>query len=91
MRQKVVAAEDQRLKTLAMINQMIVNASRSGEKDSSERPLDVASVRGSKGDFLAAAQKAIEMIRAKLPPDSPARLVLEHALLALKLESKFGS
>ena len=91
LRQKVVAAEDQRLKTLAMINQMIVNASRSGEKDSSERPLDVASVRGSKGDFLAAAQKAIEMIRAKLPPDSPARLVLEHALLALKLESKFGS
>lgn len=88
LRQKVVAAEDQRIKTLSLINNLIVNTSRATGAQQKQLD-DVKRVTVSIGDpeFLISAQKAIELIRAKLPPGSPARLVLEHALLALRLES----
>jgi hypothetical protein len=92
LRQKVVAAEDQRIKTLTMINDIIVHAPRSVQaqtRQAEATKLSAAQVAESP-EFLTSAQKAIEVIRAKLPVDSPARLVLEHALLALRLESTRG-
>jgi hypothetical protein len=87
LRQKVVAAEDQRIKTLALINDLIVNSSRTGVSQEKEvEDIKRIAVAAGSPEFLTSAQRAIEIIRAKLPPGSPARLVLEHALLALRLE-----
>jgi hypothetical protein len=88
LRQKVVAAEDQRIKTLSLINDLIVHAPRPNvhqQKHPDTFRHVVASAENP--EFLVSAQKAIELIRAKLPANSPARIVLEHALLALRLES----
>jgi hypothetical protein len=88
LRQKVVAVEDQRIKTLSVINDLIVHtphATRQVEKQLDAIKQVAASAENP--EFLVSAQKAIEIIRSKLPSGSPARLVLEHALLALRLES----
>jgi hypothetical protein len=88
LRQKVVAAEDQRIKTLSMINDLIVHTPR--EAPPTEKQFDAvrrAAASSENPEFWISAQKTVELIRAKLPHNSPARLVLEHALLALKLES----
>lgn len=92
LRQRVVAAEDQRLKTLTKINELIVNTSKPRTNQGAQvvGPIKSAGLREGNQEFLEYAQKAIELIRAKLPDDSPARVVLEHALLALKLEPKRG-
>ncbi len=107
LRQKVVAAEDQRLKTLSLINKMIVNPQRSltpqqhAVRDA-EYPKGAIPeagdlrelVRAAVGEsvdgfeFMNSAQRAIDLICSKLQKNSPARLVLEHALRALKFESK---
>lgn len=81
LRQKVVAAEDQRLRTLSLINSIMVRAARPEER------MDASLQEAASHDFIGSAQNAIQTIRSRLPADSPARLVLEHALLALKLES----
>jgi hypothetical protein len=86
LRQKVVAAEDQRLKTLSLINDIIVRGAKPGQVQ--ERQEEASRLQGASEDFIDSAQKAIENIRSRLPANSPARLVLEHALLALKLEPK---
>jgi Leucine-rich repeat (LRR) protein len=103
LHQKVVAAEDQRLKTLSLINDLIVNPrSISPQK----QPVQDAGaseigqlrdlVRAANGeivnnnDFIVSATKAIDIISSKLPRGSPARLVLEHALLALRHEADPG-
>ncbi|MGI0037302.1 MAG: hypothetical protein ACRD99_02980 [Nitrososphaera sp.] len=87
LRQKVVAAEDQRIKTLSLINDLIVNAPRAaGPQQKHLDDIKRVAVSGDNSEFLISAQKAIEIIRAKLPSGSPAKLVLEHALLALRLE-----
>ncbi len=87
LRQKVVAAEDQRVKTLALINNLIINRRPISQNQESAAQNKAASEDAGSADFLVAAQKTVELIREKLRKDSPARLVLEHALLALKLES----
>jgi len=87
LRQKVVAAEDQRVKTLALINNLIINRRPISQNQESAALNQAASEDAGSADFLVAAQKTVELIREKLRKDSPARLVLEHALLALKLES----
>ncbi len=102
LRQKVVAVEDQRLKTLSLINKMIVNPERSSSPQQ-HAVRDAAYpeagglkelVRAAVGEsvdvteFMNSAQRAIDVICSKLQKNSPARLVLEHALRALKFESK---
>jgi hypothetical protein len=91
LRQKVVAIEDQRIRTLSLINDLIVHASRPGpiQGESEARPKGTPAQQATE-DFLSSAKRAIELIRAKLPGDSAARLVLDHALLALKLEAERG-
>jgi chromosome segregation ATPase len=86
LRQKVVAAEDQRIKTLSLINDLILHPPRPPATTQPDVAKEIVSFIDDK-DFSKSAQKAIELIREKLPPDSPARLVLDHALLALRLES----
>ena len=59
LRQKVVAAEDQRIKTLTIINNLIVHAPRSVQtqaKQTEVPKLSVAQVADSP-EFLTAAQK----------------------------------
>ncbi|HEY8110747.1 MAG TPA: hypothetical protein VIG05_07765 [Candidatus Nitrosotenuis sp.] len=106
LHQKVVAAEDQRLKTLSLINDLIVNPrSISPQKQPVHAGQDVRVgepgqlrdlIRAANGevvnnsDFIISARKAIDIINAKLPKGSPARLVLEHALLALRREADRG-
>jgi len=88
LRQKVVAAEDQRIKTLSLINDLIIRTPRpSALQQKQPDTFRHIAAPAENPEFLVSAQKAIELIRAKLPPNSPARLVLEHALLALRLES----
>ncbi len=106
LHQKVVATEDQRLKTLSLINDLIVNPKSISPQ---RQPVNVGQdvrvgelgqlrdlVRASNGevvnnsDFIVSARKAIDIINAKLPRGSPARLVLEHALLALRHEADRG-
>jgi hypothetical protein len=90
LRQKVVATEDQRIKTLSMINNLIIRGPRamSAEERQLDSTIQSTTSASRTPEFLTSAQKAIALIRAKLPENSPARLILEHALLALKLESK---
>jgi hypothetical protein len=87
LRQKVVATEDQRIKTLSLINDMILHAP--GKAVAKIQPDPVKEVSASLDDveFRISAQKAIEIIRERLPPDSPASLVLAHALMALRRET----
>ena len=88
LRQKVVAAEDQRIKTLSLINYLIIRTPRpSALQQKQPDTFRHIAAPAENPEFLVSAQKAIELIRAKLPPNSPARIVLEHALLALRLES----
>lgn len=106
LHQKVVAAEDQRLKTLSLINDLIVNPrsispqkqpvhAGQGARGGEPGPLRDL-IRAANGevvnnsDFIVSARKAIDIINAKLPKGSPARLVLEHALLALRHEADRG-
>jgi len=99
LRQKVVAYEDQRLRTLSLINQLIVRSSRSSP--SGLRPMQQPEgnelselMRAANNEdidvekFRISAQKAIDIICSKLPKNSPARLVLEHAQLAFKREGR---
>jgi hypothetical protein len=108
LHQKVVAAEDQRLKTLSLINDLIVNPksisiSKQKQPVHEEQDIEVGTlgqlrdlIRAANGeavdssDFIVSARKAIDVINAKLPKGSPARLVLEHALLALGREADRG-
>ncbi|MGH9992612.1 MAG: hypothetical protein ACREAZ_08220, partial [Nitrososphaera sp.] len=106
LRQKVVAVEDQRLKTLSLINNMIVNPQRSlsprqqaaqdamhqkgatveaGGLKELVRAAIGESVNGT--EFMNSAQRAVDIICSKLQKNSPARVVLEHALRALRYES----
>jgi hypothetical protein len=100
IRQKVVAAEDQRIKTLSLINDMMIKSTSSvasnsatlptKEKDDWELSELIKAARGEdsidQSKFKISAQKAIEIICAKLQKNSPTRTVLEHALLALRFE-----
>ncbi|HKU50660.1 MAG TPA: hypothetical protein VJP79_11960 [Nitrososphaera sp.] len=93
LRQKVVATEDQRIRTLSMINDLIVRTPRANPEEKKDNAAKIISASGQmpgveERDFMSSTQKTIEAIRSRLPPDSPARLVLEHALLALRLEGK---
>jgi DNA repair exonuclease SbcCD ATPase subunit len=88
LRQKVVAAEDQRIKTLALINDMIIHPPKGpAVYEARTNVVKLITPSMDQKNFLNSAQKTIELLRDKLPSDSPARLVLEHALLALRLES----
>jgi hypothetical protein len=102
LHQKVVAAEDQRLKTLSLINDLIVNPKSISKQQPVHGEQDIGVgqlgqlrdlIRAANGeavnssDFIVAARKAIDVINAKLPKGSPARLVLEHAMLALGREA----
>jgi|GEM_PF-2091065 len=104
LHQKVVAAEDQRLRTLSLINDLIVNPKSISEQ---KQPVHAEQSVGelgqlrdliraangeavNKNDFIVSARKAIDVINAKLPKGSPVRLVLEHALLALGREADCG-
>jgi hypothetical protein len=99
IRQKVVAAEDQRIRTLALINEMMMKSSTvatdsttlpSGEDDWELGELvKVAQGKDSidEAKFRLSAQKAIEIICGKLQRNNPVRVVLEHALLALRYET----
>ena len=102
LRQKVVAYEDQRLRTLSLINQLIVRSSRTSPyQASAPSPMRQAErdelselMRAANNEdidvekFRISAQKAIDIICSKLPKNSPARLVLEHAKLAFKREGR---
>ena len=102
LRQKVVAYEDQRLRTLSLINQLIVRSSRTSPyQASAPSPMRQAErdelselMRAANNEdidvekFRISAQKAIDIICNKLPKNSPARLVLEHAKLAFKREGR---
>ena len=102
LRQKVVAYEDQRLRTLSLINQLIVRSSRTSPyQASAPSPMRQAErdelselMRAANNEdidvekFRISAQKAIDIICSKLPKNSPARLVLEHAQLAFKREGR---
>ena len=102
LRQKVVAYEDQRLRTLSLINQLIVRSSRTSpyqasapspmrqaEKDELSELMRAANNEDIDVEkFRISAQKAIDIICSKLPKNSPARLVLEHAQLAFKREGR---
>ena len=102
LRQKVVAYEDQRLRTLSLINQLIVRSSRTSpyqasapspmrqaEKDELSELMRAANNEDIDVEkFRISAQKAIDIICSKLPKNSPARLVLEHAKLAFKREGR---
>ena len=106
LHQKIVAAEDQRLKTLSLINDLIVNPkSISPQKQpvharQDARVIEPGQLRDlirvangevvNNSDFIVSARKAIDIINSKLPKGSPARLVLEHALLALRREADRG-
>jgi hypothetical protein len=104
LHQKVVAAEDQRLKTLSLINNLIVNPRSVTPPKQPVQDTRVSElgqlrdlVRAANGeivnnnDFIVSATKAIDIISSKLPKGSPARLVLEHALLALRHEGDRGA
>jgi hypothetical protein len=103
LRQKVVAVEDQRLRTLSLINNLIVNAPRSvssqrqpGSQTQQENVRQINElnelIKAANGEsidikeFMISSKKAIDIMRVKLPKDSPARVVLKHALLALRYE-----
>jgi hypothetical protein len=104
LRQKVVAYEDQRLRTLTLINQLIVRSSRpafrsqasaeppSAQKTESDELSEL--IRAANNEdinlekFRISAQKAIDIICSNLPKNSPARMVLEHAQLALRREGR---
>ena len=102
LRQKVVAYEDQRLRTLSLINQLIVRSSRTSpyqatvpspmrqaERDELSELMRAANNEDIDVEkFRISAQKAIEIICSKLPKNSLARLVLEHAQLAFKREGR---
>jgi len=104
LRQKVVAYEDQRLRTLSLINQLIVKSSRSSlstqgsrgpATEQREQADDLSElIRAANGEdidvekFRISAQKAIDIIYNKLDRNSPARVVLEHARLALRRQAR---
>ncbi|MGH9992481.1 MAG: hypothetical protein ACREAZ_07540, partial [Nitrososphaera sp.] len=106
LRQKVVAVEDQRLKTLSLINNMIVNPQRSlsPRQQAAQDAMHQKGAAGEAGglkelvraaigesvnsiEFMNSAQRAVDIICSKLQKNSPARVVLEHALRALRYES----
>lgn len=105
LRQKVVATEDQRLRTLSLINEMILKRRAEPlaerplaavaapsptplKKSTNERDELLSSKYSNEAEFMAAAQEAVGIICSRLRKGSAARLVLEHALLALKYETK---
>jgi len=104
LRQKVVAVEDQRLRTLSLINSMILKSPRSliSQKQNVIASTPEAEEAGplrellraasgetvNDAEFRLSAQKAIHIICAELRKDSPARVILNHALLALKYEAE---
>jgi len=105
LRQKVVTYEDQRLRTLSLINQLIVKSSRPSQtslgsmqqrKDKEWLTGLTELVRAANGEevdverFRTSALEAIEIICIKLDKNSPARLVLEHAGLALRRDATLG-
>lgn len=107
LRQKIVAVEDQRIRTLSLIKDMLTNSKsrlptvrNSAETKSENEDMPIlaelddlvqgADRNGSLDErkFKIAAKKAISTIYSRLPKNSPTRLVLEHALLALKYEEE---
>jgi hypothetical protein len=102
IRQKVVAVEDQRIRTLSLIKDMMMlkssqarSASVQTEQSIKEGELSEL-IRAAQGDeinidegkFKISARKAIDIIWSRLPKNSPARVVLEHARLALQYEDE---
>ncbi|OLC26032.1 MAG: hypothetical protein AUH37_01600 [Candidatus Nitrososphaera sp. 13_1_40CM_48_12] len=87
---------------LSLINQLIVRSSRTSPyQASAPSPMRQAErdelselMRAANNEdidvekFRISAQKAIEIICSKLPKNSPARLVLEHAQLAFKRKGR---
>jgi len=103
LRQKIVVTEDQRIRMLTLIKEMVTNsksgllpAATKSEKESLAALGELGElVRASQGSddiderqFKMAARNAIDTIYKRLPKNSPARLVLEHALLALYFEEQ---
>jgi hypothetical protein len=111
MRQKVVAVEDQRIKTLSLIQEMIKGKTKSSRMSPTSNPTqtqpspddsEITMIAGELGELIRAAQgndinegkfkvsakKAIEIICSRLEKNSPARVVLEHALIALRYEEE---
>ena len=111
MRQKVVAVEDQRIKTLSLIQEMIKGTTKSSRvsatsssnqtqkrADDSETTMIAGElselIRAAQGNeideskFKVSAKKAIDIICSRLEKNSPVRVVLEHALIALRYEEE---
>ena len=98
LRQKIVVAEDQRIRMLTLIKEMVTNSKSSllpagtGNETIGELGELVRAAQGSSNiderQFKLAAKKAIGTIYKRLPKNSPTRLVLEHALLALNFEEQ---
>jgi hypothetical protein len=110
IRQKVVAVEDERIRTLSLIHDMIIKPTKSTQDlattsaaQGQERERKITTIdwelseliRAAQGEenisedkFRISAQKAIDIIYGRLRKNSPARVVLEHAQLALRYEAE---
>jgi len=111
MRQKVVAVEDQRIKTLSLIQEMIKGKTESSRVSATSSSMqtqprsddsEITMIAGDLGELIRASQgndinegkfkvsakKAIDIICSRLEKNSPVRVVLEHALSALRYEEE---
>jgi hypothetical protein len=96
IRQKVVAVEDQRIRTLSLIKDMMMLKSSASIQTHQPKEGELSElIRAAQGDdiidegkFKMSARKAIDIICSRLPKNSPARVVLEHARLALQFEDE---
>ena len=106
LRQKLISEQDQRVKTLALIHEMMATKRQtlSSELDaqkqtqiSTENDLGLGELlRAARGDvsnidesrFRSSARSAIDIISKRLHKNSPARVALEHAQLAMRLEDE---
>jgi hypothetical protein len=103
LRQKIVVAEDQRIRMLTLIKEMVANSKSGLSPVATNNEKESLTPLGELGELVRAAQgshdiderqfkidtkKAIDTIYKRLPKNSPTRLVLEHALLALYFEEQ---
>jgi hypothetical protein len=103
LRQKIVVAEDQRIRMLTLIKEMVTNSKSGLSPVATNNEKESLTPLGELGELVRAAQgsddiderqfkidtkKAIDTIYKRLPKNSPTRLVLEHALLALNFEEQ---
>lgn len=111
IRQKVVAVEDQRIRTLSLIQEMIKGTTKSSRVSATSSSTqtrqraddaEIITIAGELGELIRAAQgndinegkfkvsakKAIDIICSRLEKNSPARVVLEHALIAFRYEEE---